>query len=220
MLRWSLVGKYVNFGVFSLYQDPAYDNVINMYFRLLISIPLSDLKTLPKLANSVFLLFQVFSSEQMQALPNIDEQVFSYMLKSSGECLTSSDQVIATQIAMSIESIFSFIVKQRLLKKQHYLVDQVENNINLVNEILVKLMELLFFMDHPSQWTMSRAFFPLVLVSKDFFDYCLRILLQNQLPENQEILASLLKNLMDGIEFNLLSKNRDRFTQQIVQFRR
>lgn len=41
-----------------------------------------------------------------------------------------------------------------------------------------------------------------------------------QSPEKQQALATWFQNLMDGVERNLLTKNRDRFTQNLSLFRR
>lgn len=43
MLKAALCGSYVNFGVFRLYGDEALDNALNVFVKLLLSIPQSDL---------------------------------------------------------------------------------------------------------------------------------------------------------------------------------
>ena len=43
MLKAALCGNYVNFGVFRLYGDDALDKALNMFVKLLISIPLKSL---------------------------------------------------------------------------------------------------------------------------------------------------------------------------------
>lgn len=43
MLKEALCGNYVNFGVFRLYGDDALDKALNMFIKLLISIPLKTL---------------------------------------------------------------------------------------------------------------------------------------------------------------------------------
>lgn len=43
MLKAALCGSYVNFGVFRLYGDEALDNALNIFVKLLLSIPQSDL---------------------------------------------------------------------------------------------------------------------------------------------------------------------------------
>ena len=43
MLKAVLSGSYVNFGVFQLYGDSSLEEVLQMFVKLLLSIPLSDL---------------------------------------------------------------------------------------------------------------------------------------------------------------------------------
>ena len=43
MLKAALSGSYVNFGVFRLYGDSALDEALEMFIKLLLSIPLTDL---------------------------------------------------------------------------------------------------------------------------------------------------------------------------------
>lgn len=43
MLKASLSGNYVNFGVFRLYGDEALDNALKTFVKLLLSVPQSDL---------------------------------------------------------------------------------------------------------------------------------------------------------------------------------
>ena len=43
MLKAALSGSYVNFGVFRLYGDSALDEALQMFIKLLLSIPLTDL---------------------------------------------------------------------------------------------------------------------------------------------------------------------------------
>lgn len=43
MLKEALCGNYVNFGVFRLYGDNALDKALNMFVKLLVSIPLKIL---------------------------------------------------------------------------------------------------------------------------------------------------------------------------------
>ncbi|KAJ3088714.1 Exportin 7, partial [Quaeritorhiza haematococci] len=141
ILRWSLVGKYVNFGVFGLYNDPALDNALNVCYQLILSLPLKDVMVFPKLS---------------QVLPFI----------------------------------------------------------------MSRLLELVFFEDNPVQWSLTRPLLPLILLGKEFFQFYIAKVIQNQLPERQEAVNKMLNALMEGIEPNLLSKNRDRFTQQCLNFRR
>lgn len=43
ILKWCLSGGYVNFGVFQLYNDPALNNALEMFIKLLLSFQQNDL---------------------------------------------------------------------------------------------------------------------------------------------------------------------------------
>ena len=43
MLKEALCGNYINFGVFRIYGDDALDKALNMFIKLLVSIPLKTL---------------------------------------------------------------------------------------------------------------------------------------------------------------------------------
>ena len=53
MLKAALCGSYVNFGVFRLYGDEALDNALNIFVKLLLSIPQSDLLVSPLSISSI-----------------------------------------------------------------------------------------------------------------------------------------------------------------------
>lgn len=72
MLKAALCGNYVNFGVFRLYGDEALDNALNIFVKLLLSIPQSDL--LVSLWNSFtywFLLISKLFAGLSEVISNI-----------------------------------------------------------------------------------------------------------------------------------------------------
>ncbi len=57
MLKATLSGNYVSFGVFRLYGDDALENSLNTFVKLLLSIPQSDLLvSLGRRMQCIFLL--------------------------------------------------------------------------------------------------------------------------------------------------------------------
>jgi len=54
ILSVSLSGKYANFGVFKLYGDKALERVLDIFFQLLLSIPMSDMTVGPTLQVLVY----------------------------------------------------------------------------------------------------------------------------------------------------------------------
>lgn len=68
MLKAALCGSYVNFGVFRLYGDEALDNALNIFVKLLLSIPQADL-----LVSSIncYCCFIILTFEHFSGLPEI-----------------------------------------------------------------------------------------------------------------------------------------------------
>ncbi|TPX44123.1 hypothetical protein SeLEV6574_g04696 [Synchytrium endobioticum] len=213
ILRWSLSGKYVNFGVFGLYNDPALTDALDVIFQLLVRTPQGDLLQYHKLALAVFAFLDVFSAEQLQSLTDIPTTVFAYVLR-------------AYHIA-------SYVLKQSLMANSatpnkpqqnnpagQFLVRRAQETPEIFPFLLVRLLEVVLFEDSPNQWSLSRPLLPLILLQKDYFDYYTSQLVSSQLSERREILSKAIQQLMDGVEYNLYPKNRDRFTQQLLNFRR
>lgn len=104
---------------------------------------------------------------------DMSPNVFEYMLQFCAEALKSSDSSICSQVAISLDYIFSFIVKQKMRrgpsggKPGVYLLSRVDEIPGVVRYIMSRLFELVFFEDHPSQWTFTRALLPLILANKE-----------------------------------------------------
>lgn len=48
----------------------------------------------------------------------------------------------------------------------------------------------------------------------------MEVLISAQLPERREPVKKAILGVMEDVEFNLVSRNRDKFTQQMLGFRR
>lgn len=57
---------------------------------------------------------------------------------------------------------------------------------------------------------MSRPLLGLILLNEDYFNQMRENIIRSQAPDKQAPMAQWFENLMDGIERNLLTKNRDR----------
>lgn len=111
----------------------------------------------------------------------------------------------------------------------------------VLQRILSTILNTVMFEDCKNQWSMSRPLLGLILLNEEYFRFVrswnqtqhLLIPLHNlqhsslkeniirsQSPDKQQALATWFNNLMDGVERNLLMKNRDRFTQNLSLFRR
>nr|XP_008123052.1 PREDICTED: ran-binding protein 17 [Anolis carolinensis] len=82
------------------------------------------------------------------------------------------------------------------------------------------LMNTIIFEDCRNQWSVSRPLLGLILLNEKYFSELRAGLINSQPPDKQEVLHQYFRNLMEGVEQNLLVKNRDRFTQNMSVFRR
>lgn len=76
ILRWALTGDYVNFGVFKLYGDTALDNALDIFFKMVLAIPLEDLNSYPKLAKAYYNLFKPVARDHTVYLAKLMPDVF------------------------------------------------------------------------------------------------------------------------------------------------
>ncbi|KAI9252218.1 armadillo-type protein [Helicostylum pulchrum] len=103
-----LGGKYINFGVFWLYQDKAVSEAYQMMFQLMLNIPMDDMMNFPKLTRSFFTMLDEFASEQMMVDPNMPAEGFLYIMEACEQGVESSDNWIRTHACSTINSIYHY----------------------------------------------------------------------------------------------------------------
>uniref|UniRef100_A0A1B6DUV4 Importin N-terminal domain-containing protein n=1 Tax=Clastoptera arizonana TaxID=38151 RepID=A0A1B6DUV4_9HEMI len=90
----------------------------------------------------------------------------------------------------------------------------------ILQQILSTVLNVIMFEDCRNQWSMSRPLLGLILLNEEYFNQLRENIIRSQPPDKQGAMAQWFENLMDSIERNLLTKNRDRFTQNLSMFRR
>ena len=103
----------------------------------------------------------------------------------------------------------------------------------LFQQMLSTVLNIIMFEDCRNQWSMSRPLLGLILLNEEYFQslrdqvcvvFCLHFfvsylftfffikfqIIQSQSAAKQSSMATWFKNLMDGVERNLLTKNRDK----------
>jgi exportin-7 len=225
ILKLSLCGNYVNFGVFKLYGDTALEDALSVFVQLLVSIPLKSLLSYRKVSLSYYNLLEVLSLDHMDFLSQLDPEVFMYIMQSVSEGLTSLDAMISTNCCSSLDHILTFVFKRIQKKSKSSLqTTPLEQTLQLRPEIMRKMMtdilNIIMYEDCRNQWSMSRPLLPLLLLNDEFYQTFRDGVISLQPPPKQAPFAVCFDNLRDGIECNLLQKNRDRFTQNLTAFRR
>jgi len=238
MLKAALCGSYVNFGVFRLYGDEALDNALNIFVKLLLSIPQSDLLDYPKLSQTYYVLLECLAQDHMSFLATMEPQVFLYILSSISEGLTAlggnlnyfTDTMVCTGCCATLDHIVTYLFKQVMMKGKvrrgqtipdnDALVQVIKMRPEILQQMLQTVLNIIMFEDCRNQWSMSRPLLGLILLNEDYFSQLRDQLISSQPASKQTSMATWFKNLMEGIERNLLTKNRDRFTQNLSVFRR
>ncbi|CEI97743.1 hypothetical protein RMCBS344292_11870 [Rhizopus microsporus] len=227
-----LGGKYINFGVFWLYQDKAISDAFSMMFQMILNIPLNDMMNFPKLTRAFFLMMDEFSNEQMMIDPNLPAEAFLYILEACEIGIESSDPYIRTHACTTLNNILTFVVqereraqpKEKEMKKRRPSHTLVLNYFNQFPQVLPRMLTSVFgmilFDDNNDQWQLSRPLYTLVLLERDFASKYTNQVIMQQLPERREYVTKLLSNLMEGSGWTLGTKDREKFSQQISNLKR
>uniref|UniRef100_A0A8I6AH01 Exportin 7 n=1 Tax=Rattus norvegicus TaxID=10116 RepID=A0A8I6AH01_RAT len=230
MLKAALSGSYVNFGVFRLYGDDALENALQTFIKLLLSIPHSDLLDYPKLSQSYYSLLEVLTQDHMNFIASLEPHVIMYILSSISEGLTALDTMVCTGCCSCLDHIVTYLFKQlsRSTKKRTAPLNResdcflhiMQQHPAMIQQMLSTVLNIIIFEDCRNQWSMSRPLLGLILLNEKYFSDLRNSIVNSQPPEKQQAMHLCFENLMEGIERNLLTKNRDRFTQNLSAFRR
>uniref|UniRef100_A0A674BTG6 Exportin 7 n=1 Tax=Salmo trutta TaxID=8032 RepID=A0A674BTG6_SALTR len=105
-----------------------------------------------------------------------------------------------------------------------YILSSISEGLTALGNIYIHtaphLLNIIIFEDCRNQWSMSRPLLGLILLNEKYFADLRNSIVNSQPPEKQQAMHLCFENLMEGIERNLLTKNRDRFTQNLSVFRR
>lgn len=88
----------------------------------------------------------------------------------------------------------------------------------ILQQILSTVLNVIMFEDCRNQWSMSRPLLGLILLNEEYFNQMRENIIRSQPPDKQAAMAQWFENLMEGIERNLLTKNRDRYVNSAVLF--
>ncbi|XP_028165254.1 exportin-7-B isoform X13 [Ostrinia furnacalis] len=233
ILKAALCGNYANFGVFRLYGDEALDNALNMFVKLLLSIPQSDLHDYPKLSQTYYVLLERLAQDLMPFLASLQPEATLYILASISEGLTALDTSVCTGCCATLDHIVTYLFKQLVQKSSNKppnprqpppeasnMLQVLQRRPEIMQQLLATVLNVIMFEDCCNQWSMSRPLLGLILLNEEHFARLRGDMLAQQPRDKQPQLAHCFSALMAGVEPNLLTKNRDRFTQNLSIFRR
>ena len=228
MLKAALCGNYVNFGVLRLYGDNALDEALNMFVKLLISIPLKNLLDFPKVSQAYYGLLEILTQDHMDFISSLEPEVFVYILSSISEGLSALDPMVCTGCCSTLDHILSFLFKKLSklngapMSPSHStpFLRILELHPEILQQMLSSIMNTIIFENCRNQWSMSRPLLGLILLNEEYFQKLRDRVIEMQPPERVSVMAACFDNLMEGIERNLQPRNRDNFTKNLSVFRR
>nr|XP_032525932.1 exportin-7 [Danaus plexippus plexippus] len=214
-----------------LYGDDALDNALNMFVKLLLSIPQSDLLDYPKLSQTYYVLLERLAQDHMPFLASLQPDAALYILASISEGLTALDTSVCTGCCATLDHIVTYLFKQlvqkttnkggnRQVPESNMFIEVLQRRPEIMQQLLATVLNLIMFEDCCNQWSMSRPLLGLVLLNEEQFSRLREQIISQQPADKQQQLAQWFNGLMAGIEPNLLTKNRDRFTQNLSMLRR
>ncbi|WOG98164.1 hypothetical protein DCAR_0417505 [Daucus carota subsp. sativus] len=221
----ALAGNYVNFGVFELYGDRALADALDIYIKMILSIPLTDLLAYQKLARAYFAFLEILLKTQITFVLNLDSITFTFIAGTIQAGLRSLDANILSECAYAADYIatyyFNHITSGELptTPASLNLARLVADCPGLFPEMLKSLFETVLFDDCGNQWTLSRPMLSLMLINEEMFVNLKAQILVTQVVGEQPRLSACFDNLMMGISRNLEAKNRDKFSQNLTRFR-
>lgn len=221
MFARALGGNYVNFGVFSLYGDPALKDAMSVCFRLILAVPVDQILAYPKVAKAYFSFLEILSANHAKSIVEQDHMTFERIMQSLREGLQSYEVWMSSQSASAVDQLSAFRFKQTMKRSDHgrLVLAHVEQSPNLFPSCLEIIFDMIIHVDCSNQWSLSRPLLSLILTNSDTFMKIKTKTIQAQSPERQAAVAEAFDHLMADIQPNLESKNRDKFTQQVTKFR-
>jgi len=217
----ALSGNYVCFGVFSLYNDPALENALDISLQMILSVPVDDVIAYPKLSKAYFGFVEIFFRNHIKSVMALDTNVLMQLMNAVHEGLQASDPTLSSLCANSIDHFATFYFENAGKDKVevHNLNKHLNAQPNMFSSLTATLFNLLLFGAPQNHWAVIRPMLSLMLASESSFTAYKDHLVSTQTPEKQQQLNEAFTKLLQNVQRSLDNANRDRFTQKLITFR-
>jgi len=221
VLSSALLGNYVCYGVFALYNDPALDSALETAIEIVLSVPIDDMISFTKLSKSCFEFLEILFRSHLSIVLKKDSQTFERVMSIVHEGLQSSDSSLSAQCATTIDHLSTFYFTNSGKNKEDVirLNEHLANNPNLFFGLTTTLFNLLLFGAAGNHWAIMKPMLSLMLSSEQSFTAYKEQLMSTQSTDAQLKLNEAFQKLINDVNRNLESTNRDRFTQKLTAFR-
>ncbi len=220
-LTCSLCGGYVNFGVFSLYNDACLQNSLDVALQILLQIPIEDVMTYMKLSKAYYGVLEIFFRQHLDVLSGLSAPIFLQLVKANHEGLQSNELTVMTQCASAIDHLATYIFLNQARQKPtvQRIMSHLETEPECFLQLLVTLFNSLLFNSTSNYWPLTRPILSIILISESCYAEFQSQLLSTQSMENQTKLTAEFTRLTDNLQRSLDVSNRDKFTTRVTMFR-
>jgi len=221
ILTRTMEGQYVNFGVFKLYNDSCFMDVLAILLKFSRTIPLEELMVFPKLCRAFFQFARTLLMYHTGAFLEVGNETFLHILNCIQRGIQSLDPTISSQAAMALDHLAAFHFTHSGKDNQEAKVMQqhISTSPTAFPSLLKVVMEVLLTDDCQNQWCLSRPLLPLIIINEAHFDELKSQIAMSYTPDKQQALKAALDKLMVDVTRSLEPKNRDKFTQNLSLFR-
>ena len=174
------------------------------------------------MSQTYYVLLECLAQDHMNFLANLEPNVFLYILSSISEGLNALDTMVCTGCCATLDHIVTYLFKwlsktskktpnTGLVRESETCLKVLELQPEILQQMLSTILNIIMFEDCRNQWSMSRPLLGLILLNEDYFNQLRQSIVSQQPSDKQSSMAQWFDNLMEGIERNLLTKNRDRY---------
>ncbi|VDN94129.1 unnamed protein product [Brugia pahangi] len=224
ILKMALSGSYIPFGVFRLYGDTCLQDALAMFVKLLMYIPEEEFYNFHALLESI-------AQDNMCFLSNIKPEVFTVLMRYIEQATVSLDAVIVTASCSTLDLILNYLYRRltRAAPPRAHVgaetegencIRALEAQPSLLPQMLSTILNASLFEDVKCQWSLSRPLLGLILLQEECFQQWKMELLANQPQDKRAAFEEAFTSLMDGVERNVSTRNKDTFTQNMNMFRK
>eukprot|EP00298_Acanthocystis_sp_HF-20_P014001 c20595_g3_i4.p1 GENE.c20595_g3_i4~~c20595_g3_i4.p1 ORF type:complete len:558 (-),score=182.23 c20595_g3_i4:22-1695(-) len=220
IFAYCLQGGYVNFGIFDLYGDPALMNAQRAIINLCLGVSLDDCLNYPKLSLAFFQMLEAFSKTYPNILIGIEANIFIQIFQRVERGLNSVSEQVSSLSASIIDNLASFCYKQISTEslQSQYISNIINEHPELFPTLMALILNLIVYEDMTNHWSLSRPLFVLVLLNEKYFEQLQQQFISRHSPSTQAKYRTVWEGIMSGVERNLESSNRDKFSQNISTF--
>lgn len=227
MLHHSLNGKYVNFGVFTLYKDPCLIHMVDASILYIAKSPYDEMRKYPRVHQALCAYLEALFSNHLDLLMRqYNANAIMELLAMTFRGLTGLDEHVATVCSSAIDHFASYVFeKKRFDPKQNPYTAKVARCLSLNPNNMYKILEALFrivlYTESGNQWSLSKPILSLMLADNKSYKQLERHYLETQAinMDARAKMGAAFQALTKDIRPNLEQGNRDRFSQHVSQFR-